>query len=440
MVRIMDKEYNQEVDLLDYLKVIVKHRKTIVRNVIVVAFLVAIVSFVLPKTYTARTTILPPENANSASILTALSNSPLSNLILSPSGTTSDLYVEIVKSRSVLDATLLSEFTYPKNDEHAKKKSLLSILDEESLEKGRMKLEKNISVKSSMEGIISIEVELSDRNLAADVANTLVAELDRTNKEKNTSRAKNSRIYIENQLKLTEEKLKSASEALVKFKEKNKAISLEEQTQTAIENAGELKGRILAKNVELGVALQTMKPDNVYVVKLKKEIEELEKQYNYLQYGDSVSLEEKKEFYIPFAQVPGIGLELAELVREVKVQETVWELLNQQFYHAKIQEARDTPTIQVLDEAVPPELRTKPKRKLLVIIGSFLTLILSVFGAFVAEYIHNIKNEGEANEKAATISREIGSDWKKMKELKTSVLQKLRSGGKGKSKTPNEEE
>ncbi len=436
----MDKDYNQEVDLLDYLKVIVKHRKTIIRNVVVVAFLVAIVSFVLPKTYTARTTILPPENANSASILTALSNSPLSNLILSPSGTTSDLYVEIVKSRSVLDATLLSEFTYPKNDKHAKKKRLLSILDEKNLEKGRMKLEKNINVKSSMEGIIVIEVELNDRNLAADVANMLVAELDRTNKEKNTSRAKNSRIYIENQLKLTEEKLKSASEALVKFKEKNKAISLEEQTKTAIENAGELKGRILVKNVELGVALQTMKPDNVYIVKLKKEIEELEKQYNYLQYGDSVSLEEKKEFYIPFAKVPGIGLELAELVREVKVQETVWELLNQQYYHAKIQEARDTPTIQVLDEAVPPELRTKPKRKLLVIVGSFLTLILSVFGAFVAEYIHNIKNEGSANEKAATISQEIGSDWEKIKELKTSLLQRFRSGGIGKSKTPNEEE
>lgn len=428
----MDQEYNREVDLLDYLNVVVKHRKSIVRNVLIVALLVVVISFVLPKTYTARTTILPPEDANSASILTALTNSPLSNLILSGSGTTSDLYVEIVKSRSVLDATLQSEFVYRKSDKNPKRMTLLSILKEKSLEKGRISLENQISIKSTMEGIIAIDVELNDRDLAADVANTLVAQLDKINKEKNTSRAKNSRIYIENQLKLTEEKLKSASEALVKFKEENKAISLEDQTKSAIENAGELKGRILAKKIELGVALQTMKPDNFQIANLKKEIEEMEKQYNYLQYGDSVSLEDKKEFYIPIAEVPGVALELAELVREVKVQETVWELLNQQFYHAKIQEARDTPTIQVLDEAVPPELRTKPKRKLLVIIGAFLTFILSIFGAFVLEYIHNVKKHGSGNENAVTISRELTSDWNKIKESLGNFSRNLKKKSDGK--------
>ena len=287
----------------------------------------------------------------------------------------------------------------------------------ESLEKGREKLSSRLNTKASPEGIISVAVELNDRFLAADVANALVSELDKINKEKSTSRAKNSRIYIENQLKLTEEKLKKASEELVQYQEKYKAISLEEQTKTAIEKAGELKGKILAKNVELGVALQTMKSSNVYVVQLKKEIEELERQYNYLQYGDSLNLENQREFYIPFADVPEVGLELANLMREVKVQETVWELLNQQFYHAKIQEARDTPTIQVLDEAVPPELRTKPKRKLLVLVGSFLTLMISIFWAFVSEYIDRVKSDSVNYHKTKEISDDIRKDWEGIKKL-----------------------
>jgi len=408
---------NQEIDLLDYFQVLVNHRKMIIRNVLIIAVLIAIISLFLPKTYTAVTTVLPPEDTQSPGILTTLSNSPIANFILNETGTTSDLFVEIIKSRSVFDEVLKRQYQYKKNGKNTKEQTLLQILKAKSLEKGRKKLKSKTDVKATPEGIISVAVELNDRYLAADVANALVSELDKINKEKSTSRAKNSRIYIENQLQLTEEKLKKASEELVKFQEKFKAVSLEEQTKTAIEKAGELKGKILAKNVELGVALQTMKPDNVLVVQLKKEIEELEKQYNYLQYGDSVALEDQTEFYIPFAEVPEVGLELAKLMREVKVQETVWELLNQQYYHAKIQEARDTPTIQVLDEAVPPELRTKPKRKLLILVGSFLALMLSIFGAFIAEYIDHVKTDSENYSKTTKITNDIKNDWESMKRF-----------------------
>ena len=408
---------DQDIDLLDYIKVLLKHRKMLLRNVVVVSILIALISLFLPKTYTGVATILPPEDTQSADFLNALTSSPLSNFIFNESRTTSDLYVEILKSRSVLDGVLEREFVYKKNKENPQKTTLLKILKAKSLQKGREKLDSKFNVKASPEGIISVAAELNDRYLAADVTNALVSELDKINKDKSTSRAKNSRIYIENQLKLTGEKLKKASEDLVQFQEQYKAISLEEQTKTAIEKAGEVKGKILAKNVELGVALQTMTPDNVYMVQLKKEIEELERQYNYLQYGDSLKLENQKEIYIPFADVPEVGLELANLMREVKIQETVWELLNQQYYHAKIQEARDTPTIQVLDEAVPPELRTKPKRKLLVLIGSFLALMLSIFWAFVSEYIDRVKSDTANYNKTKEISDDIRKDWEGLKKL-----------------------
>jgi len=408
-----NNNYFQEIDILDYIKILINYRKMIIRNVFVSALAIAIISFVLPKTYTAITTILPPEDKQSVNILSALSNSPLSNLIMNESTSTSDLFVEILKSRSVFDNVLKREFFYKNKKE---KKTLLQILKAKSLEKGRTKFSQKVNVKASPEGIISVAVELNDPKLAADVANTMVSELDKINQEKSISRAKNSRIYIENQLKITEEKLKNASEDLVKFQKNYKAVSLEEQTKTAIEKAGELKGNILAKNVELGVSLQTMKPDNVVIVQLKKEIEELEKQYNYLQYGDSLDLQDQREFYIPFSEVPGVGLELAKLMREVKVQETVWELLNQQYFHAKIQEARDTPTIQVLDEAVPPELRTKPKRKLLVLVGSFLALILSIFWAFTSEYMERVKSDSKNYHKTREITEDIKSDWEKIKK------------------------
>ncbi|MDZ7332609.1 MAG: Wzz/FepE/Etk N-terminal domain-containing protein [candidate division KSB1 bacterium] len=421
-----------DIDLWDYVLVLHKHRQMILRNVMVVAFAIALISFMLPKTYRAVTTILPPEEAQSMELFSALYNSPLSNLILNETKTNSDLYVEILKSRSVLDLVLSREFQYPKDSQRANNKTLLQILHQKSLEKGRKKLLSKMSVNASQEGIITLSVELNDRYLASDVANALVEALDKVNKQKISSRAKNSRIYIENQLQITEQKLKAASEELVKFQEKYKAVSLEEQTKAAIEKAAELKGKILAKNVELGVALQTMKPNNVYVVQLKKEIEELERQYNYLQYGkEKADIKDQKEFYIPFANIPEVGLELANLMREVKVQETVWELLNQQYYQAKIQEARDTPTIQVLDEAVPPELSSRPKRKLLVLVGSFLALTLSMFWAFVIEYLERLRGHTESHNQIDRIMKDLKNDWNQIRDyirkLKEQFIRRTKS-------------
>jgi len=397
---------NDEIDLFDYIEVIIKHRRMIVRNVLVVALVVGIISFILPSTYTAETTLLPPDEAQSNSILSSLVGTPLSQFGLQTGNTTSDLFAHILKSRSVIDNVLQTKFSYKNKPE----RSLQDILKMKSMERARKLLTKKINISTTPEGVIRVNVEMSHPKLAADVANAFVVELDRVNQEKNTSRAKNSRVYIENQLNLTEEKLKKAADDLATFKEQYKAVSLEDQTRTAIEKAGEIKGKIIAKEVELGVIRQTMKRDNVYVIQLRREIEELNKQYNYLQVGDSLSFKDKKEFFIPFSQVPEVGLELAVLIREVKVQETVWELLNQQYYQAKIQEAKDTPTVQVLDEAVPPEFRTRPKRKLLVIIGGFLTFLISIFWAFVNEYVSKIKDE----QKSKNLIVQLKNDYQRI--------------------------
>ncbi|MBN2012883.1 hypothetical protein JW960_26370 [candidate division KSB1 bacterium] len=381
----------EEVNLVDYINVVTNHRWMIIRNVFFVAVVVAILSYLLPKQYSAETSLLPPNDSQSGGLMSALAGTPLMQLGISPVTSTSDLFVQILQSRSVLDQVLQTSFT----DKQGEKRDLIDILKFTSPEKARRALVKSLTVSASTEGVIRVQVEMKSAKLAADVANAFVAALDQINQEKYATRAKNSRVYIEQQLKQTEQKLKEAADSLAAFQQKYKAIALEEQTKIAIEKAGEIKGNIVAKEVELGVALQTMKANNVHIVQLQKEIEELKKQYNRMQFGDVTDLASADEFYIPFSEVPDVSLKLATLSRDVKVQQTVWELLNQQFYQAKIQEARDTPTVQVLDEAVPPEIQSKPKKKLLVIVAAFLAFIMSIFWAFILTYIARVQREGD---------------------------------------------
>ncbi|RKY81643.1 hypothetical protein DRP98_10015, partial [candidate division KSB1 bacterium] len=204
----------EEINLWDYVQVIVRRRRMIIRNVLIAMLAIGVISLFLPKKYTAVTTLLPPEKNQAGGLWSALSaSSPLANLGITSSSSMSDVFVEILKSRTVRDAVLHKSYSLSsKRSQDKKKITLLEYFGEDSNEKARKILSKLTTVSASSEGIITIKVELGDPQLAAQVANAYVEELDRVNREKNISRAKSSRIYIENQLKQTEKKLKQASE------------------------------------------------------------------------------------------------------------------------------------------------------------------------------------------------------------------------------------
>lgn len=411
-----------EVDLLDYLYVLIKRRKMILRNTILATFLMALVSFFLPKTYTASTTLLPPDEGENQGLKGLLANSPASFLNIPGVATSSsELFVEILKSRSVANKVLSREYRYKGEDSN-----LYRIFDEESHEEATRQLHEKSTISSNEQGIIQVSVELGDPELSAQVANAFIAALDSVNQEKSFSKAKNSRRYIEQQLKVTETSLRQASEALADFQAQYKAVDLQQQTKIAIEQAGEIKGTIMAKEVALAVALQRFKSDNPAVNRLQKELDELKKQFEHLQFGNSVPFEEQKDYFIPFAKVPEVGLKLAKLIRQVKVQETVWQLLNQQYYSAKIQEARDTPTVQVLDTAVPPEKRTNPKRTFLAFVAGTLSFLFSVFWAFALEFGERVKRDRKDYQKINHAVQEVKSDFQGLKNFISQGLKKFK--------------
>lgn len=401
----------QEIHLLDYFEILVRYRWFIVRNFLVTVLVVALISLVLPPKYVAVATLMPPQEQSKSSMESLLAEVSVPGLPLpTASSSSSDVMVEILKSRSVGERVL--QRTFKCDDDSL---PLYKCLKFPSVQVGLLKMKRKVRFNSSPQGIISIAVELGDRQLAADVANAYVEELDRINQEKNVSRAKNSRIYLESQLQQTQKKLSEASRKLADFRAKYKAVSLEEQMKVAIQTAGELKGQMIAKEVQIGVMLQTMKPQNPLVIRAQKELEELRRRYYELQDGVGGKQAQESEFYLPFDQVPEIGLQLAELAREAKVQETVWELLNQQYYQAKIQEARDTPTIQVLDPAVPPIVRSSPKRKLLVIVFGALSLLVSIVWIYGKEYAKDLDKRPEEKKTLLRIKSELATDWVRFK-------------------------
>ena len=232
--------------------------------------------------------------------------------------------------------------------------------------------------------------------MAADIANYFVEQLDRLVAKYNVSEAGRHRIFLTEQVARAKAELELSEAALRRFQERNRAIVLQEQTRGAIEAAARLKGEIIAAQVQLEVLKSFATEANPEVVALRRRIDEMNRQLGQMQYGDGatrVGGQSSGDFSVPFAKVPEVGLELARLTRDTKVQETLVTLLTQQLEQARIGEAKDLPSVQVLDYATPAERASKPRLLQSVMIAAVVSLLVGVFLALLVEYGRTLRHE-----------------------------------------------
>ena len=169
------------------------------------------------------------------------------------------------------------------------------------------------------------------------------------------------------------------------FQEKNKTIKADSQAAAAIEGIARLRAEIVSKEVQLAALRNSMTDESSEVSALLAGLSRLRKQLNSMSgSGGGVGV-------IPtFGNAPSIGVEYIRHLRELKTQEALFEQLTKQFELAKISEARDSSSLQVLDEAVTPLRKSKPKRALIVILATVTAFFCSIFLVFIREYLDKL--------------------------------------------------
>ena len=357
----------------EIINVILFNIKSILKITILSAvFLFLILLLVYPRTYRADASIMPPEKQEGFGGLSSLlSGGNFSSILTGGMATaTSQLYVEILKSRSaalnVVDKLNLTKL-YDADDRIEAAEKLVERLHTDISKEGIITI--SVDVKSSLIPLL-LSDEDSLKTLSAVISNTYIEALDSINKEKLSSKAKSARQYIQEQIVQTKALLDSAETALMKFQSKNKTIALTDQIKAAIEGSAQLKTEIMKTEIELGLIETDAGESSRLYNSLNKKLQELRAQYSKFETGST-------DYLLAFKDVPVLGKELAGLLREVRIQNEVYVLLQQQYYQEKIQENKDIPTVQVLDEAIPPKKKSEPKVAFATIIGSlFICLIL----------------------------------------------------------------
>ncbi len=372
---------DDEINLLEYLLVIVKHKKMIFLTCLVTFILTCGITLLMPNIYISTARILPPQNDKGglSSMLGSVSNiAALAGLSVgSGSG---ELYVGMLKSRSIADV-IIDKFDLMELYDQKYRVKTYEILNDAV----------NFSVGKD-DGIITVTAEDEDPKRAADIANTYIEELKKLNIKLNLNNAGRERLFLEERLAVVQNDLSKAEDALKDFQEKNKAIRIDAQASAIIDAFATLKGELASKEVELGVLRSSQTDQNPQVKALREEITQIREQISQLEQSHDGKTS-SADIFLATSEVPELGIQYARLLRDLKVQETLYELVTKQYEMAKISEAKNTSTIQVLDAAMVPDKKSKPRRSMIVLAATFAMGFFALIFAFIREYGQRMDKE-----------------------------------------------
>jgi tyrosine-protein kinase Etk/Wzc len=373
-------EQAERIHFPESLIVLAKHKFFIFKFVGAAIILSVITTLLLPKTYTASTKILPPQQNQSMGSMAALSQlGPLAALAGQGLGlrTPSDLYVAMLRSDTVANA-LIDRF------------SLMSVYKQKLREYTRKQLESATEIKAGQkDGVISISVDDRDPQRAADLANGYVEELEKLTKTLNITEAGKRRLFFEREVKMENDNLADAEVALKQTQEKTGLILLDSQSKAMIESVTSLRAGIAAQEVKVQAMRSFATTENPDLVLAEQELTTMRAQLDRLERGGG----KRSIADVPIENVPTVGLEYIRKLRDVKYHEALFALLAKQYEAAKIDEARDTLIVQRLDKATLPERRSWPPRTALVLASTLLALIVAIVVVFLLEALERAKED-----------------------------------------------
>jgi tyrosine-protein kinase Etk/Wzc len=319
-------------------------RRVVIGFVLAAAVASAGVAMILPKWYAAQATILPPsDTGESFGLMSALvENSALSKLGLFSSTTPSDIYVEILKSRTLREPLIA---TYDLQKRYGTK----------GIESTLKELDTHLHVDVTPNGVVHVRVEDRDPQQAAAMTNDLVAGLDHFNRESVNTRAKRTREFLEGRLAESRARMAQAESTLTSYEQKHKIVASTEAS--AVGAMADVISQKLSLEVKRSYMASYTRPGSPALRETDAEIAAMDRE---------------------IGKLPSLKQEGSRLALDTEIQRRVFTLITAQYEDMRVQEARDTPTLTILDLARVPEVRARPRRGIIVAVSTLAALMFSL--------------------------------------------------------------
>lgn len=351
---------------MDFFIVLAQYKKFIIGFTFLVALVTAAIAIMTPNVYHASVKLLPPQSAQSSASALLSQLGGAVGITAGGVKNPNDLYLGILKSRAVADGVI-------------DRLNLMQAYDLKSREDARTTLTTNTLISSSKEGLITIEVEDQDKKLVAKIANGYVEELLRLTKVLATTEAGKRRIFFEKQLELSKNNLEKAELTLKNAIGRGGVISVDSESRAVLETVSKLRAQISATEIQLNSMRAFVTTSNPEFQRTQEKLISLKAELFKLENGRPDA---------SASAAPGRldGLENIKVLRELKYHQQLYEILAKQYEVGRLDEAKDSALIQVLDPAIEPERKIKPKRAVMVIISGILGVFFAITFCLLWEF------------------------------------------------------
>ncbi len=359
------------------LDLLANRRRLVLSVIIIVTLAAVVVALVLPKWYVASALLLPPKNVSVATTAFADWSEALSvtaGLNLPVRATPSDIYVRMLQSRSVT-SRVIDRF------------DLMTRYGTGNFQETYLALLEHADIHVSDEGLLVIAVEDKDPQMAADITNGFVDELEKVADDIVADRVRKTRDFLSDRLEQVRTELDSSRQELENFQMLFKTVDFDEQTRLAVEQAISLKIKLAEVEFEARFSALTLGKDNVEMIKLNRRRNIIREQLRQLETEN----QDSSFFSLPVSSIPSLRGQYENLYSRVRVAEALYRVLLEQNEQAKVREYERLPSVSVLDPARPPSLRSRPRRTLIVALSFGLSLIFAVFLAAGSEYLARLR-------------------------------------------------
>ena len=381
----IDVQDEDEINLLDLLQVVVENIRLLVMGPLAIGLAALGVAFVIPPTFTATTVIMPPQQQQSGAAMMLQSLGALGGLAGAATGlkNPNDQFVSMIKSDFVADE-LIARF------------GLLQRYDVDYKVDARKKLDKKSNISTGKDGLITIEVDDKDPAIAAQMANAYVEAFSKLLNRLAITESQQRRLFFEKQVEDTTKKL-NAAQAVLEASGVN-VSALKTSPEASIKATAELQALVMAQEVKLG-AMRGYLTEAAPEFKLAQtELAALQAQFAKLQKNQASPKAKDADYIAKY--------------RDFLYYSTLFEMFSKQYVLAKVDEAREGAILQVVDKAVPPELKSKPKRGLVAVLSTLASGFCLLLFVFIRHSLRQAQTNSETAEKVALLKRSWANAWR----------------------------
>ncbi len=371
------KVNKENISILDLIIIFIKNKKILIgATVLSMVIFYLLVYFFVDEKFDSTAIIIPSQESSMSGLSGLLGG--LNNLPFDITGGSSNpevgLYKTIISSRTTID-TVINRFDLWKVYKLNKNKP-------KDVKRIREAVSQSISAEETDDGAFTITVRTNNPYLSSDITNFLVKYINNKIILLKVTKAKNNKIFLKKRLDDIKHKLALSEDSLKNFQEKTGFLIPEEQIKNLVTAYGTLEQKLFLLQIQQGVLEKIYSKDSPRLKSINEEVKLFQSKFNNLKARGQTN-----SVFIPYSSIPEKSLEYYRYYRNIEINQAMLKFIWPLYEQAKYDEQKKLPILQVIDKAIPEEVKVYPPRLL-------LTLAVG-FGVFFLVFILILIKENE---------------------------------------------